>query len=68
MANEDLNDPVLVRSSGAPTFFLASTADDIHDQVSDLIRPDVLLRASAKQLHIWGHSVIARRESDTIPS
>ncbi|MGH9151834.1 MAG: glutamate--tRNA ligase family protein [Acidimicrobiales bacterium] len=53
VANEDLDDPVLVRSSGAPTFFLASTADDSHDQVSDLIRPDVLLRASAKQLHIW---------------
>lgn len=53
VANEDLDDPVLVRSSGAPTFFLASTADDIHDQVSHLIRPDVLLRATAKQLHIW---------------
>jgi glutamyl-tRNA synthetase len=53
VANEDLNDPVLVRSSGAPTFFLASTSDDIHDQVSDLIRPEVLLRASATQLHIW---------------
>lgn len=53
VANEDLDDPVLVRSSGAPTFFLASTADDIHDRVSDLIRPDVLLRASAKQPHIW---------------
>jgi len=53
VANEDLDDPVLVRSSGAPTFFLASTADDIHDGVSDVIRPDVLLRASAKQLHIW---------------
>ena len=53
VANEDLDDPVLVRSSGEPTFFLASTADDMHDQVSDLIRPDTLLRATAKQLHIW---------------
>ena len=63
VANKDLDDPVLVRSSGVPTFFLASTADDIHDQVSHLIRPDVLLRATAKQLHIWaalGHPAPSR--------
>jgi len=51
--NEDLDDPVLVRSSGSPTFYLASTVDDIDDRITHLIRAEPLLRATAKQAHIW---------------
>lgn len=51
--NEDLDDPVLVRSSGAPTFYLASTVDDVNDGITHLVRSEGLVRATAKQVHIW---------------
>lgn len=51
--DDDLDDPVLVRSSGSPTFFLASTVDDIEDGVTHLVRAVPMLRATAAQVQIW---------------
>jgi ribosomal protein S18 acetylase RimI-like enzyme len=51
--NDQLQDPVLLRSSGAPTFVLASTVDDIVDAVTHLVRVDGMLRVTAVQRHIW---------------
>jgi glutamyl-tRNA synthetase len=51
--NGDLDDPVLVRTSGEPTFYLASTVDDIDDGVTHMLRPDVTLRMTATQIHLW---------------
>jgi len=38
VCNGDIGDPVLVRSSGRPTFHLASTVDDIADAVTHIVR------------------------------
>jgi glutamyl-tRNA synthetase len=53
VGNRDLDDPVLVRSSGTPTFYLASTVDDSCDGITHLIRADPLRPSTAKQIHIW---------------
>jgi glutamyl-tRNA synthetase len=44
---------VLVRSSGTPTFYLASSVDDAEDAVTHLVRAVPMVRATAAQLHIW---------------
>jgi ribosomal protein S18 acetylase RimI-like enzyme len=51
--NRDLDDPVLVRTSGTPTFYLASTIDDACDGITHLVRADPLRPSTAKQIHIW---------------
>jgi len=51
--NDDLDDPVLVRSSGTPTFYLASTVDDGDDGITHLVRSEPTLRLTAKQIHLW---------------
>jgi GNAT superfamily N-acetyltransferase len=58
--NRDLDDPVLVRSDGSPTFFLASTAEDVDDGITHAVRTTPMLRLSAVQHHIW-------RALDTAP-
>lgn len=54
LRNDDLDDPVLVRSSGTPTFYLASSIDDIEDRITHLVRSEPFRRITAKQIHIWG--------------
>jgi len=51
--NSDLYDPVLLRSDGTTTFFLAGTVDDIDDEVAHFVRPDVSLRLTATQHYLW---------------
>ena len=51
--NGEIGDPVLVRSSGRPTFHLASTVDDIADAVTHIVRIVPMLRVTAAQRHIW---------------
>jgi glutamyl-tRNA synthetase len=51
--NRELDDPVLVRTSGTPTFYLASTVDDTCDGITHLVRADPLRPSTAKQIHIW---------------
>jgi ribosomal protein S18 acetylase RimI-like enzyme len=48
-----LAEPVLLRSDGSPTFFLASTVDDISQAVTHLVRVSPMLAASATQRHMW---------------
>jgi ribosomal protein S18 acetylase RimI-like enzyme len=57
--DHDLSDPVLVRRSGRPTFFLASTVDDTDDSVTHALRSETMLRATAIQIELWralGHA------------
>jgi GNAT superfamily N-acetyltransferase len=49
----DISDPVLTRSDGSPTFFLASTVDDVVDRVTHLVRIDSMVRATAVQRAVW---------------
>ncbi len=51
--NDELPDPVLVRSSGRPTFFLASTVDDVDDAVTHVLRATPMLATTATQIHVW---------------
>jgi ribosomal protein S18 acetylase RimI-like enzyme len=51
--NDELTDPVLVRSSGTPTFALASTVDDASDGVTHVVRVRAMLRVTAVQRHLW---------------
>jgi GNAT superfamily N-acetyltransferase len=51
--NADMEDPVLVRSSGTPTFYLASTVDDDCDSITHLLRSDPMRRLTAQQIQIW---------------
>jgi glutamyl-tRNA synthetase len=53
VGNADLGDPVLVRSSGTPTFYLASTMDDAEEAITHLVRAVPMVRATATQIHIW---------------
>ncbi len=51
--NSSLANPVLVRSDGTPTFFLASTVDDPDDAITHLVRVTAMMAATATQRHIW---------------
>jgi glutamyl-tRNA synthetase len=51
--NSGLANPVLVRSAGTPTFFLASTVDDVDDAITHLVRVTPMTAASAIQRHLW---------------
>ena len=65
--NTDLYDPVLVRSDGTPTFFLAGTVDDIDDEVTHFIRPDASLRSTAMQYRLWQALNLTAPRSGHIP-
>ena len=51
--NKELEDPVILRGDGTPTYIFASAADDIADEISDVIRGDDHIRNTHKQLHIY---------------
>ena len=51
--NCELEDPVLMRSDGAPTYIFASALDDIQEGITDIIRGDDHVRNTHKQLHIY---------------
>lgn len=51
--NKELEDPVLLRGDGSPTYIFASAADDIADAITDVIRGDDHIRNTHKQLHIY---------------
>ena len=51
--NKELEDPVILRSDGAPTYIFASAADDIADEISEVIRGDDHVRNTHKQMHIY---------------
>ena len=52
-ANKDLEDLVLLRSDGTPTYMLAVVVDDHDMGVTQIIRGDDHLTNTAKQMHIY---------------
>lgn len=53
-ANKDLDDLVLLRSDGTPTYMLAVVVDDHDMGVTQIIRGDDHLTNAARQMHIYG--------------
>jgi len=52
-ANKDLDDFILLRSDGTPTFMLAVVVDDHDMGVTQIIRGDDHLTNAARQMHIY---------------
>ncbi len=52
-ANKDLDDLVLLRSDGTPTYMLAVVVDDRDMGVTQIIRGDDHLTNAARQMHIY---------------
>ncbi|WP_341760194.1 glutamate--tRNA ligase [Candidatus Endowatersipora endosymbiont of Watersipora subatra] len=53
--NKDLNDPILLRSGGMPTYMLAVVVDDHDMGITHIIRGDDHLINSAKQIIIYNY-------------
>ena len=53
-SNKDLDDLVLLRSDGTPTYMLAVVVDDHDMGVTQIIRGDDHLTNAARQMHIYG--------------
>ncbi|MCW6510078.1 glutamate--tRNA ligase [Lichenifustis flavocetrariae] len=53
-SNRDLDDLVLLRSDGTPTYMLAVVVDDHDMGVTQIIRGDDHLTNAARQMHIYG--------------
>jgi glutamyl-tRNA synthetase len=53
-SNKDLDDLVLLRSDGTPTYMLAVVVDDHDMAVTDIIRGDDHLTNAARQMQIYG--------------
>ncbi len=51
--SEEIDDYVLVRSDGNPTFLLSSAIDDVNMKISHIIRGDDHLTNSFRQFHIF---------------
>lgn len=51
--NEEIDDFVIARSDGTPTYQLVVTVDDIEMQISHVIRGDDHLNNTTKQIHIY---------------
>jgi glutamyl-tRNA synthetase len=51
--NDELDDFVLLRSSGAPTYNLSVVIDDIHSAITHVIRGDDHINNTPKQLHLY---------------
>lgn len=57
--NQELDDLIIVRSDGSPTFHLSVVIDDMDMNISHVIRGDDHLSNTPRQLHIWqalGHA------------
>ena len=53
-ANADLDDFVLVKSDGRPTYNYAVVVDDAHMKISHVIRGDDHLSNTPRQVHLYG--------------
>ncbi len=51
--NREIDDFVLVRSSGAPTYNLSVVVDDVHSAMSHVIRGDDHVNNTPKQIHLY---------------
>ena len=53
---KEIDESVLVRSDGNPTFLLASAVDDINMKITDIIRGDDHLTNTFRQYHLFQYS------------
>mgnify|MGYP001568902071 FL=1 len=51
--NVDIDDFVLIRSNGAPTYNLSVVVDDVHSQMTHIVRGDDHINNTPKQLHLY---------------
>lgn len=51
--NSELDDFVLIRSNGAPTYNLSVVIDDAHSRITHVIRGDDHINNTPKQLHLY---------------
>ena len=52
-ANVDIDDFVLIRSNGAPTYNLSVVVDDVESRMSHIIRGDDHINNTPKQMHLY---------------
>ena len=64
--NKDLDDFVLLRSDGTPTYMLAVVVDDHDMGVTQIIRGDDHLTNAARQKHIYRGAWAGRRRPSPI--
>ncbi len=53
VSNEELDDFVLIRSNGAPTYNLSVVVDDVGSRMTHIIRGDDHINNTPKQLHLY---------------
>jgi glutamyl-tRNA synthetase len=51
--NVDLDDFVLIRSNGAPTYNLSVVVDDVYSQMTHIMRGDDHINNTPKQIHLY---------------
>ena len=51
--NVDLDDFVLIRSNGAPTYNLSVVVDDVHSRITHILRGDDHINNTPKQMHLY---------------
>lgn len=53
ISNEELDDFVLVRSNGAPTYNFTNVVDDVGSKITHIIRGDDHINNTPKQVHLY---------------
>ncbi|MCM2279629.1 MAG: glutamate--tRNA ligase [Oligoflexia bacterium] len=51
--NAEIDDFVLIRSNGAPTYNLSVVVDDVHSRMTHIIRGDDHINNTPKQIHLY---------------
>jgi glutamyl-tRNA synthetase len=51
--NQEIDDFVLIRSSGAPTYNLSCVVDDVESRMTHIVRGDDHINNTPKQLHLY---------------
>jgi glutamyl-tRNA synthetase len=51
--NTEIDDFVLIRSNGAPTYNLSVVVDDVHSKMTHIIRGDDHINNTPKQMHLY---------------
>lgn len=51
--NTEIDDFVLIRSSGAPTYNLSVVVDDVHSRMTHILRGDDHINNTPKQIHLY---------------
>ncbi len=52
-ANHDIDDFVLIRSNGAPTYNLSNVVDDVESRMTHVVRGDDHINNTPKQMHLY---------------